>query len=155
MDYEQISPYLSHLCPDDLQELINLYYGDEFTVSELLEMFEINIAAGQLVAQFPPYEDYEVRCPFCNIPMLRKWTSRTTPGKNRLSLEAFCRQCGHQNFGSNNHWSQCNCQHCLQKKRLLAEQKEYSELEKIREVYGTERKFYFSGDIMEIDLGIH
>lgn len=147
-----VSPQLSHLSADDLRELVELYYGNDFTVTELLEIFEISAPASQLVALFPPYEDLKLLCPYCKIPMLRKWVSRASSGKGRLTSDSYCSQCGHQDFGSENRWQHCNCQYCLQNAQLQVKRKNTLEWEKIYRVFGRERRFNFSGDIMEIDL---
>lgn len=151
MANQQLSPYLSHLNASEVQELIDFYYTKEFSVSELLEMFQIPVSPSQLVSCFPPYEDLNIICPHCEVPMFRKWNSRTSPGDERLSSDSHCLQCGHKDFGKHN-WRHCDCPNCLYDEQVEQDYKDYLDWEDIYKVYGRDREFSFQNDISQIDL---
>ncbi len=152
MTSSKISPHLSHLSKDELEELIDFYYGDEFTIKDLLNLYNVKISSSKLVKHFPPFEDLDVLCPFCNRPMTRKWLSRHSVGKERLSTECYCSICGHKGYGKSNSWEHCSCGRCSQNKQLQQKQRVQDEWEQIYQIYGRERHFHFTGEVLDIDL---
>lgn len=154
MNMHQVPSPLSHLTENELRELIEYYYGNDFSVSELIYLFQIDIKPSKLITLFPQVEDKDVICPYCNIPMLRNWVSRTSAisSSSRLTNECYCMQCRHKGFAKNNQWNYCNCEKCLKNKQLQKIQKDISDWQRIYSIYGKERSFHFDGDIMSIDL---
>lgn len=146
----QISPLLGHLSKADIKELIEQYYDNSFAVSELIELFEIRACPSQLVALFPPYEDTKKLCPYCLLPMMRKWRSRPATEGNRLSPESYCHQCGHRAHDLVE--SKCKCNNCVEKERADTIERNKSEWEQIYSIIGKNRVYKFSGDIFDIDL---
>ena len=59
---------LSHLKPEKLEELIDCYYNSDFTVKELIELFDLkDIKPTELYKDFPPVISDELKCRFCGV----------------------------------------------------------------------------------------
>ena len=68
-----------NLNPEELNELIELYYDSDFTIKELIELFEIEgIKSSQLFKFFPQIVSDDLVCEFCDCHLVKDRVSRTS-----------------------------------------------------------------------------
>ncbi len=113
---------LKKLSEEELQGLIERYYSNE-KVSVLLEEFELDINATELIRNFPLKELPDVQCPYCNIAMKQRYPAR---GIARYSWPSpYCGNCAHKLQ------SPCGCDKCDEFAREEEKQRLISFREKI------------------------
>lgn len=113
---------LSHLSQDKLNELIDLYYNSDFTVKELIELFNLeHIRPAELYKQFPAIVSTDTRCKFCDVYLIQDRQSKSSYSWQRNDF--YCPECGHIES------KHCSCENCVEE----AKQNEMVELEKKRQ----------------------
>ena len=115
--WQAMHPKISHLTPEQIDELMARYYRGE-AVSSLLKEFQISVKASKLVGLFPPKVHDDQLCPFCfGISMESDRPSRDA----RYVTAPACPECRHQSSPS------CACKHCAaaraEKQRALDDHK--------------------------------
>ncbi|MEA1227985.1 hypothetical protein ODQ17_01300 [Acinetobacter sp. IRS14] len=105
-DFSEVNAAISHLTNEDVTELINQYYAG-VKVKELIDQYNLNIPPSKIISLFPLLK-LEIKCEFCNIPMVTKLNSKSS--YEQLSRkDIICLKCKHlQN-------RLCNCLKCKQK----------------------------------------
>lgn len=108
-----IDERLSHLTIEEINELIKEYYADIKT-SELIDKYKIDITPSRLYTIFPPIVCEDDLCPYCNLPMLLKRSS-----KSGYSISnKYCQICGHEESVF------CKCDNCNKKGNIEKEKRE-------------------------------
>ena len=103
---KRIHEKLAHLTLEQINELIERYYGEE-KVKNLIEEYQIDESASKLCGLFPMKELEDEFCRYCQIPLYAEWNSKTeakTFGKRYKNKH--CLKCGHRA-----EW-RCNCIKC-------------------------------------------
>ena len=126
-----------HLNPEELNELIELYYNSDFTIKELIELFEIeNINSSRLFKFFPQIISDDLVCEFCDYHLVQDRDSRTSYKLNPVGNKNpfYCSECGHLEHDP------CYCEVCVEERERLQDeeeeklyrlQKEKEQLEKV------------------------
>lgn len=110
---------LSHLTPDEIDELIKRYYKNE-KITELKRDFNFTLSSNQLVKYFPP-EVTEINCKYCHTNFTKLRIQREYSSYNKSV--AACPACGHVENAN------CSCFNCLmeelrRKEKIRSEKKE-------------------------------
>lgn len=120
----QIHPKLIHLSESQIQALIARYYNNEKTHA-LLREYQIACIPSRLYSLFPPEALDDQKCPYCDIPMVRKRLSRSS--RTYRQPDPSCAACGHHgNAGY------CRCENCVAEKVILEEMFREEASKKIR-----------------------
>jgi hypothetical protein len=130
-----MSPYLSHLTEEELNELISRYYNKE-KISTLLKEYNIQLNPGQLLKHLPP-EILDEKCRYCDLNLEKPRSSRERYSW-RLA-EAVCPSCSHEESEF------CYCKNCVE---LAARRKE----EERREKQEFMNQAFFIDEEAKIDL---
>lgn len=110
---------LSHLSPEQIEELMRRYYNDNEKVKVLIQEFEIDIYSSNLVNTFPPQLHSDTPCPYgCSDAMVSARVSRSSYAYSKAPC---CPICNHKNV------SHCSCKNC---RSQAAAQKEQMDIEK-------------------------
>ena len=120
---------LSHLTDEQYDELLELYYDPdkEFTVSQILESYDINARPSEFVSLLKPVV-HEFNCPYCvKYKMISKAKSRS----GYSSQDPYCPKCKHTNS------SYCNCSNCNEMRIDRRQQEEHDAREIIHTHYGS------------------
>jgi hypothetical protein len=99
------------LTSEEQNSVLKLYYESEIPVRTIIENYEIDCTPGRLSKQFPPFV-LDEDCPFCDIPLVQRRSSRTRSGFN--DYEPVCENCGH---GKRN---PCRCHNCKENREEAA-----------------------------------
>jgi hypothetical protein len=122
-----VHPKLSHLLPEQVQLLMDKYYGGGYTNKQLMEEFQIEAPVSRLVSFFPPIVQEDKACPYCVVPLIQQ-----RPSKSYVSYPnpSFCPQCNHRES------NQCMCPNCVYLRKeeaaVLVDQRKKIVLEKYR-----------------------
>jgi len=76
---------LSHLKPEEMDNLMERYYNGE-TVKKLLDEFKLNIISSKLYTFFPPKEFPGYKCDYCESILVAKRPSKTRAHRDTLSV---------------------------------------------------------------------
>jgi hypothetical protein len=115
-----MTPKLSHLTVEQINQLIQRYYAGE-RIKHLIAEYRLNIGASELVKLFPPKICEELFCPYCtNTNLIRRYESRQSTYN---TSNPFCPTCYHIID------SPCNCGNCrentyIQQDIIIAKKKE-------------------------------
>ena len=105
---------LAHLTPEQLDDLINRYYGKE-KVPALIEEFGIDTSPGKLIYLFPPIPHEDLFCHYCKDTNLVSNRAPRT-GYSSRSQTPYCPECGHKNSEG------CWCGKCIDKENFEREE---------------------------------
>ena len=98
---------LAHLTPEQVEDLVKRYNGDE-KLTSLIEAFNINANPRGLVHLLPPVLHKDLLCPYCPITnLISKRPARTF--EPRCPESPRCPGCGHR------HADWCPCKPCREK----------------------------------------
>jgi len=87
---------LSRFSDEDVNEIMDLYYNSDFTVTEVLELFNITgIRASELYRHFPPIISDSLQCRYCGLSLVCNRKSKTSRTWGRDIYH--CPECGHTN----------------------------------------------------------
>jgi hypothetical protein len=113
---------LSHLKSEKLEELIDCYYNSDFTVKELIELFDLkDIKPTELYKHFPPVISDELKCRFCGVFLVQDRQSKSAYSWRRNDF--YCPECGHIES------KHCSCENCIDE----AKNAEKAEIERKRQ----------------------
>ncbi len=102
------------MTPEQLDDLINRYYGKE-KVPALIEEFGIDTSPGKLIYLFPPIPHEDLFCHYCKDTNLVSNRAPRT-GYSSRSQTPYCPECGHKNS------ERCLCKICIEKENLAHEE---------------------------------
>jgi len=135
---ERYQNKISHLTPEQLEEMMELYYAGE-KIELLLDHYKIDTVASCFYKTFPVVVYDESPCPYCGSPMFSYRPSKKsmTPGSISQKEPLFCLPCGHQ--PSNNY---CKCKGCRpdKKKKKKKPENDFNIKEFIKNPRGFENK---------------
>lgn len=104
-------PKLSHLRPEQLQNLIHRYYNTKEKIPDLIKEFNLEVRSSSLAGLFPPEIHEDLFCPYCeNTNLITKRGSRNLYSFNKTPQ---CSKCGHE------HQIRCICKNCQAKEKQL------------------------------------
>lgn len=107
-----MTPKLSHLTNEQINQLIQRYYDGE-TIKDLIAEYRLEIRASELVKMFPPKICEELFCPYCtNTNMVRRYESRQY---SSYKPAPHCPICNHIND------SFCSCGNCRESRYIQQE----------------------------------
>lgn len=110
---DKVNDKIAHLDEQQIDELINKYYGDG-KAKDLIKEYAIDVSPSKLYTVFPPRKCEDEFCQYCNINLYEARQSKSSYSWNRP--EKFCLICGHvlKDF--------CNCSKCENLRHVKAEQ---------------------------------
>ncbi|TLS71034.1 hypothetical protein FE243_06980 [Aliarcobacter thereius] len=123
---------IDDLSEDELKQFIDEYYNSDLSVQKVIEKYKLNILPSKIKSYLPEIK-VDFLCPFCDIEMYEEAKSRTEykdsqkykninyfrTNKNSI----FCKECGHKDDKNEFNQFYCNCDNCIQHKKMSEELK--------------------------------
>ena len=120
---------LSHLSAEEVETLMQRYYGSE-AVSKLIKEYNVSVHASELYKLFPPEVYTNYSCEYCDEFLVINRPSKTMKDFPKYERDLYCPSCGHKPFQAG-----CRCENCLEEERILRSE----QLARIQEVYSRSR----------------
>ena len=105
---------LAHLTPEQLDDLIDRYYGKE-KLATLIKEFGIDTSPSYLIYLFPTILHKDLFCPYCKDTNLVSNRAPRT-GYSSRSQTSYCPECGHDNS------ERCWCDICIEKANFASQE---------------------------------
>lgn len=107
----KIHPALLHLSMNEIEDVYKRYMNKE-DITALCNKFNIDIPKHKFFSVFPPNIHTDIKCPYCDIPMISKRRCRSA---SSYRTEIICEECEHKHIlPESQSFDYCTCDNCIE-----------------------------------------
>lgn len=108
---------LSHLTPDQIDDIVRMYSDKTFKVADIISKYNIDVPVTSFIKILPPIKTDKI-CEYCGEPLYRNVTARINSFYTRPS-DIFCLACGHHVYDEQQYGQppKCTCEGCKEREQ--------------------------------------
>lgn len=108
---------LSHLTPDQIDDIVRMYSDKTFKVADIINKYNIDVPVTSFIKILPPIKTDKI-CEYCGEPLYRNVTARINSFYTRPS-DMFCLACGHHVYDEQQYGQppKCTCEGCKEREQ--------------------------------------